>query len=150
MGLQEVGTRETRALHTSHGLIWIDQSGRGQVPVLLIHGNSSCLEVFRYQLDSPVTRRNRLIAFDLPGHGRSGNAVDPARTYTLPGFADVSREILSLLAIEEAVVFGWSLGGHVALDMMPEFSGAKGLVLVGTPPVAPDTFSTFSAFQTCC
>jgi pimeloyl-ACP methyl ester carboxylesterase len=141
MGMQEVGTSETRALRTSHGLIWIEQSGRGQLPVLLIHGNSSCLEVFRYQLDSPLARRNRLIAFDLPGHGRSSNAVDPVRTYTLPGFADVSREILSLLAIEEAVVFGWSLGGHVALEMMQEFPGAKGLVLVGTPPVGPDTFS---------
>ena len=139
--MQAVGTRETRALSTSHGLIWIEQSGRGQAPVLLIHGNSSCLEVFRYQLDSPLARRNRLIAFDLPGHGRSSNGIDPARTYTLPGFADVCREILSLLAIEEAVVFGWSLGGHVALEMMQEFSGAKGLVLVGTPPVGPDTFS---------
>jgi pimeloyl-ACP methyl ester carboxylesterase len=133
--------RETHALPTSHGLIWIEQSGREQLPVLLIHGNSSCLEVFRYQLDSPLARRNRLIAFDLPGHGRSSDAIDPARTYTLPGFADVSREILSLLGIEEAVVFGWSLGGHIALEMMQEFSGARGLVLVGTPPVGPDTFS---------
>jgi pimeloyl-ACP methyl ester carboxylesterase len=133
--------RETRTLCTSHGLIWIEQSGRGELPVLLIHGNSSCLGVFRYQIDGPSARQNRLIAFDLPGHGRSGDAIDPARTYTLPGFADVSREVLSLFAVEEAVVLGWSLGGHIALEMMQEFSGAKGLVLVGTPPVGPDTFS---------
>ena len=98
--------RETRTLCTSHGLIWIEQSGHGELPVLLIHGNSSCLEVFRYQIDGPRARQNRLIAFDLPGHGRSGDAIDPARTYTLPGFADVSREVLSLLAVEEAVVLG--------------------------------------------
>ena len=84
--------RDTRTLRTSHGLIWIEQSGHGELPVFLIHGNSSCLEVFRYQIDSPLARQNRLIAFDLPGHGRSGDAIDPARTYTLPGFADVSRE----------------------------------------------------------
>jgi pimeloyl-ACP methyl ester carboxylesterase len=139
--MQKVGMRETRALRTSHGLIWIEQSGHAELPVLLIHGNSSSLEVFRYQIDGPPARQNRLIAFDLPGHGRSGDAIDPARTYTLPGFADVSREVLSLLAIEEAVVLGWSLGGHIALEMLQEFSGAKGLVLVGTPPVGPDTFS---------
>lgn len=133
--------RETHALRTSHGLIWVEQSGRGELPVLMIHGNSSCLEVFRRQIDGPLARQNRLIAFDLPGHGRSGDAIDPARTYTLPGYADVSREILSLLAIEEVVVLGWSLGGHIALEMMQEFSRAKGLVLVGTPPVGPDTFS---------
>jgi pimeloyl-ACP methyl ester carboxylesterase len=97
--------------------------------------------VFRYQIEGPLARQNRLVAFDLPGHGRSSDAIDPARTYTLPGFADVLREILSLLAIEEAVVLGWSLGGHIALKMMQEFSGAKGLVLVGSPPVGQDTFS---------
>ena len=133
--------RETHALRTSHGLIWIEQSGHEELPVLLIHGNSSCLEVFRHQIDGPLARQNRLIAFDLPGHGRSSDAIDPARTYTLPGFADVSREILSLLAVEEAVVLGWSLGGHIALEMMQEFSGARGLVLVGAPPVDPETFS---------
>lgn len=133
--------RETRAIRTSHGVIWSEQSGHGELPVLLIHGNSSCLEVFRYQLDGPRARQNRLIAFDLLGHGRSGDAIDPTCTYTLPGFADVSREVLSLLAVEEVVVLGWSLGGHIALEMLQEFSGAKGLVLVGTPPVGADTFS---------
>jgi pimeloyl-ACP methyl ester carboxylesterase len=97
--------------------------------------------VFRYQIDAPLARQNRLIAFDLPGHGRSSDAIDPARTYTLQGFADVSREILSLLAIDEMVVVGWSLGGHIALEMMQEFPRARGLVLVGTPPVGQATFS---------
>lgn len=133
--------RETRALRTSHGIIWTEQAGHGELPVLLIHGNSSCLEVFRHQIDGPLARQTRLIAFDLPGHGRSSDAIDPARTYTLPGFADVSREVLSLLAIHEVAVLGWSLGGHIALEMMQGFSGAKALVLVGTPPVGRDTFA---------
>jgi pimeloyl-ACP methyl ester carboxylesterase len=135
------GMREADALRTSHGLIWVEQSGHGELPVLLIHGNSSCLDVFRCQIDSPLASQYRLIAFDLPGHGRSCDAIDPARTYTLPGFADVACEILTLLAVEEAVVLGWSLGGHIALEMMHGFFRAKGLVLVGTPPVGPDTFS---------
>ena len=67
--------------------------------------------------------------------------VTPSIRLALTPFADVSREVLSLLAIEEAVVLGWSLGGHIALEMMQEFSGAKGLVLVGSPPVGQDTFS---------
>src|SRR5258706_6026434 len=137
----EVGMKETHALRTSHGFIWAEQSGHGKLPVLLIHGNSSCLEVFRHQIDGRFAGQNRLIALDLPGHGRSSDSIDPARTYTLSGFADVAREALSLLAIEEVVVVGWSLGGHIALDMMEQFSRAKGLVLVGTPPVGQDTFS---------
>jgi pimeloyl-ACP methyl ester carboxylesterase len=103
--------RETCALRTSHGLIWIEQSDHGELPVLLIHGNSSCLEVFRYQIDGLLGRQNRLIAFDLPGHGRSSDAIDPARTYTLPGFADVSREILRCSLSKRR----WSSVGRLAV-----------------------------------
>jgi hypothetical protein len=32
---------------TSHGDIAVEDCGHGEVPTLLIHGNSSCREVFR-------------------------------------------------------------------------------------------------------
>lgn len=31
---------------------------------------------------------------------------------------------------------GWSLGGHIAIEMIPRFAGLKGIMIVGTPPVA--------------
>lgn len=42
--------------------------------VLLIHGNSSCKEVFRNQRDGDLGRRYRMIAVDLPCHGASEDA----------------------------------------------------------------------------
>jgi pimeloyl-ACP methyl ester carboxylesterase len=126
---------QQRRIDTSHGTIAVEERGEGEVPVLLIHGNSSCRGVFRRQLDSSLTRRHRFIAFDLPGHGESSDASDPQRSYTLVGFADASVELLGKLGISEAIVYGWSLGGHIAIEMLSRFSGLRGLLLSGSPPI---------------
>lgn len=75
---------QTRTLPTSYCDITITESdGDGSV-VLFIHGNSSCKEIFRNQLESKLGTAYRMIAMDLSGHGKSGNASDPSRTYTVP------------------------------------------------------------------
>jgi pimeloyl-ACP methyl ester carboxylesterase len=124
-----------RILLTSHGSLAVEESGQSGLPVLLIHGNSSCRGVFRHQLHGRLAEKHRLIAFDLPGHGQSSDAPDPLRSYTRPGFADVAIEVLGKLGVTEAVVFGWSLGGHIGIEMIPRFPGMRGLLITGTPPV---------------
>ncbi|WP_321949296.1 alpha/beta hydrolase [Paraburkholderia sp. J10-1] len=130
-----------RVVKTSHGDIALEESVQEGLPVLLIHGNSSCRGVFRHQLDGPLAARHRLIAFDLPGHGESSNAPDPNRTYLRGGLADAAVELLGELGIDEAVVLGWSLGGHIGIDMIARFPGLKGLMISGTPPVGRDTMA---------
>jgi pimeloyl-ACP methyl ester carboxylesterase len=120
---------------TSHGHISVEECGQGDVPILLIHGNSSCREVFRNQLDGELAERHRFVAFDLPGHGLSGDAIEPSRTYTLSGYSDAARELLGLLGIQDVVIFGWSLGGHIAMEMAPKLSHLRGLMICGAPPV---------------
>jgi pimeloyl-ACP methyl ester carboxylesterase len=120
---------------TSHGSLAVEESGQGGIPLLLIHGNSSSRGVFRHQLQGRLSENHRLIAFDLPGHGHSSNAPDPARSYTLPGFADAAVELLEKLGVAEAVVFGWSLGGHIGIEMVSRFPGMRGLMITGAPPV---------------
>ncbi|WP_321839219.1 alpha/beta fold hydrolase [Paraburkholderia bannensis] len=124
---------------TSHGSIAIQESGEGATTALFIHGNSSCGDVFQHQLRGHLARDHRLIALDLPGHGQSDNAPDPSRTYSRSGFADAAVELLHELNISEAVVVGWSLGGHIGIDMLTRFQGMRGLMIVGTPPVGRDT-----------
>ena len=126
---------------TSHGSLAVEESGRGGLPVLLIHGNSFCRHVFRNQMQGQLANNHRLIAFDLPGHGQSGNATDPKRSYTLPGLADAAVELLDKLGIDEAIVFGWSLGGHIGIEMIPRFPGMRGLMICGAPPVSPNQMS---------
>src|ERR1700730_8339028 len=130
-------TIETRqqTLSTSHGLLMVEESGHGQLPVLLIHGNSCCRSVFRHQLQGPLAAEYRLIASDLPVPGQSSKPADPGRSYTTLGFADAAIEVLGQLGVAEAVVFGWSLGGHIGIEMMSRFPGLRGLIITGAPPV---------------
>ncbi|CCE06218.1 putative Similar to chloride peroxidase and to hydrolase [Bradyrhizobium sp. STM 3843] len=121
---------------TSHGTLAVEQVGRGSLPLVLIHGNSTCRDVFRHQLMGRLAEHHRLIAFDLPGHGQSSDAPDPARTYTRSGLAEAVVELLERLDVTEAVVLGWSLGGHIGIEMVPRFAGMRGLMVIGTPPVA--------------
>ncbi|KAF2626139.1 alpha/beta-hydrolase [Macroventuria anomochaeta] len=134
-------------LETPHGIISITDTGlKNPSPaLLLLHGNSSSSRIFRHMLTSPtLCSQHRLIAFDLPGHGASSNAPHPAKSYTMSGYADLAVYILEHLSIESVVVLGWSLGGHVALEMVPVLKRAsergsrivelKGIMLTGTPP----------------
>ncbi|SFN81567.1 alpha/beta fold hydrolase [Xenorhabdus japonica] len=112
----------------------IDTGGIG-LPVLLIHGNSSCKEVFRHQINQ-LKGKYRILALDLPGHGSSSNANDSRQAYSMPGYARTIIEVLKQIDIDKVVVFGWSLGGHIGLEMLDLFPEMIGLMICGTPPVS--------------
>ncbi|WP_213805368.1 alpha/beta hydrolase [Granulicella sp. dw_53] len=130
-----VSTRQ-HSVVTSHGTLAVEESGGGGIPVLMIHGNSFSRGVFRHQMQGRLGDEYRLIAFDLPGHGESSDSPDPTRSYTRPGLADAAVELLDKLGVTEAVVFGWSLGGHIGIEMVSRFPGMPGLLITGSPPVA--------------
>lgn len=104
--------------------------------VVLIHGNSFCLKTWEHIFNSPLAETYRIVAYDLPGHGSSSNAFDPERTYNQPAYGDVAVELFKELKIEKVVAVGWSLGGHIAIELIPRFAGLKGILITGTPPVS--------------
>jgi pimeloyl-ACP methyl ester carboxylesterase len=124
----------TRKIETPNGALAVHESAGQGPPVVLIHGNSSSSRVFSRQLDGRLGQRFRLIAVDLPGHGASDDAKDPS-AYSLPGHGRAVRAVVEALDLHEARFVGWSLGGHVALEMAPDLPRARGFVIFGTPPV---------------
>jgi len=133
-------------LNTSHGTIALEKSTGTSMPLLLIHGNSSCKEVFKHQLRGDIGSTYQCIAMDLPGHGKSGNAINPEQTYTMSGYADVALEIMELLNIKNFAVLGWSLGGHIGIEMMSRSNQIAGLMISGTPPISKDPADIANAF----
>jgi pimeloyl-[acyl-carrier protein] methyl ester esterase len=99
------------------------------LPVVLVHGWSTSSAVFAGET-ALLARSRRAILPDLPGHGRSA-----AAPFTL---ADLARDLAALfdaLALERAVLAGWSLGAQVALAALPLLPGrVAGLVLVAATP----------------
>jgi pimeloyl-ACP methyl ester carboxylesterase len=111
-----------------------DTGGDGPVLVLL-HGNSASSRAYQRQLEGPLGRTHRLVAFDLMGHGESADATDPA-AYLLPGHARSLVALVEALGLQKAVFAGWSLGGHILLEAAPDLPEARGFAIFGAPPVA--------------
>lgn len=138
---------DTGTIETSHGRIAYAQSLADGPAILLIHGNSSSKEVFAGQLSAPELAGWRVVALDLPGHGASDDAADPARSYTFGGYAGMIEEATAALGLDRPVVFGWSLGGHIALELIGRGFPARGVMISGTPPVKADLECLMAGFN---
>ncbi len=108
--------------------------GKGPA-ALLVHGNSCSSRSYQRQLEGAFGEKFRLVAMDLPGHGQSSPASNPA-TYSMPGYAEVVVEAAKQLGLAEAVFVGWSLGGHVVLEASSQLPKAAGWRIFGAPPLA--------------
>lgn len=104
-------------------------------PVIFVHGNSCSSRTWANVLAGPFGQRFRCLALDLPGHGNSAKAKDTA-DYSLPGYAKTLTSFAAATQAQDAVIVGWSLGGHIALEAAPRLPEAAGYVIFGTPPVS--------------
>ena len=88
------------------------ERGEGGVPLVLIHGFGGDLNNWLFNHEALATER-RVIALDLPGHGRS------AKQLARGDLDELSCAVLALLDhldIEHAHLAGHSMGGAVALN----------------------------------
>jgi pimeloyl-ACP methyl ester carboxylesterase len=136
-----------RTISTSYAEIAISETSGSGLPLLMLHGNSSCKEVFSNQLNSEIGEKYRLIAMDLPGHGASSRAVNPQSTYSWPGYAVAATELLEEMGVSNAAVYGWSLGGQIGIEMLRCYPGIVGLMISGAPPIRPDMESIQQGFK---
>jgi pimeloyl-ACP methyl ester carboxylesterase len=56
-------------------------------------------------------------------------------TYSFPGYARVLRKVMERLGIAQYHIVGWSLGGHVGLELWYDDPAVRSLLIIGTPPV---------------
>lgn len=103
--------------------------------VILVHGNSMSGLSFQKQFESKLGDKYRLIAPDLPGHGISDDALEPAETYTLPGYAETLVSFVNHLGLQKAFFAGFSLAGHIVLEAADRLP-ASGIMIIGAPAVS--------------
>jgi pimeloyl-ACP methyl ester carboxylesterase len=81
-------------------------------PIVLIHGTSASLHTWDGWA-ATLSKTRRVIRFDLPGFGLTGpNANDDYRVETYGAFV---HALLDQLGVQQAIIGGNSLGGHVAM-----------------------------------
>jgi pimeloyl-ACP methyl ester carboxylesterase len=91
--------------------------GKGE-PIVLIHALHSSAEI-NWRLTGvfgELSRDHQVVAFDLPGHGRS-DKPENEDAYGLQLVEDVAL-LLDHLKIEKAHIVGYSLGGMVAMKFL--------------------------------
>lgn len=97
----------------SGGRMAWEETGRGDPPLILVHG-WCCDRSFLAPQQAALAATRRVIAVDLPGHGAS---EAPRRDYGVPALAADVAWLCDRLALERPVLIGHSLGGAVAIQL---------------------------------
>lgn len=93
----------------------VERGDTTKPPLLMLHGFMGAHDDWEPIIDS-LCEDYRCLAVDLPGHGRTPFAGDPA-AYTFAGAADLVRAFLQQRGVGSAHVLGYSMGGRLALYM---------------------------------
>ncbi len=122
-------------------------SQNGEPVVILIHGAGMDRTVWQFQSRNIAYRERRVLAVDLPGHGRS----DGTPPDTISGMADWLSRFMEAAAVDKAILIGHSMGAQIALDAAARYPDkVEKLVLMGvaeTMPVHPDLLAAAEANQ---
>jgi pimeloyl-ACP methyl ester carboxylesterase len=125
--------------------IFVEEAGRG-VPLVCLHTAGADSRQFRHLLnDTEIGRRFRVIAFDMPYHGRSN---PPERWWlekyrlTTKSYVGAIRAIWRALGLERPVVLGCSMGGAVVLKIAADYGHElTGIVGLESSAYAPGRYN---------
>ncbi len=114
--------------------VYIEEAGQG-IPLLCLHTAASDTRQFRGLMnDARVLEHFRVIAFDLPWHGKSSPPAGWQNTeyrLTTRDYVDMILTMIDALSLERPVAMGCSIGGrmalHLALDYPERFRAIIGL-----------------------
>ena len=93
--------------------VYYETYGEGGTPLLLLHGGLFDIEQQFAPLLPGLSAGRRVVAVDFQAHGRT-NDID--RPLTIPDLTSDVVAVLSHLGLPQVDVFGFSVGGAVALD----------------------------------
>lgn len=114
--------------------IYFEEAGQGQ-PLVCLHTAGADSRQYRHLLcDAEITSRWRVLAFDLPYHGRSlppGEWWTEEYLLTRDAYVETIVAFTDSLGLERPVFLGCSMGGAIVLELArrhaPELAAVIGL-----------------------
>jgi pimeloyl-ACP methyl ester carboxylesterase len=101
-------------------------AARATRPLVLLHGGLMTIELSFGALLPELSAGRPVIAAELQGHGRT---ADISRDIDLHFLADDVAALLGHLGVGQADVLGFSLGGHVAVQLALDHPGRVGKLI---------------------
>ena len=127
--------------------VYVEEAGQG-IALVCLHTAGADNRQWRHVLnDAEITRHFRVLAFDMPWHGKSLPPVgwqDEEYRLTTGAYIDLVMTFIRTLGLERPVVMGCSIGGKIVLELArlhaPAFRALIGLESADyQPPWYDDT-----------
>jgi pimeloyl-ACP methyl ester carboxylesterase len=123
--------------------LFVERSGHGEVPVLILHGAGAGAWIWEEQMNR-LTDQLTWIAYDRRGHSRS----EPGeRDQSLLTHVEDAAEMIRVLDLDRPILVGNSAGSNIAIELIhryPELSRGAVLSEPGLFHLDPDVASEAS------
>jgi pimeloyl-ACP methyl ester carboxylesterase len=115
--------------------MYYEVHGEGGVPLVLLHGGFSTIDLDFGRVLPALSSTRQVIATELQGHGRT---ADVDRPLSYAQMADDVAKLLEYLGIEQADVFGYSVGAAVAMELALQQPAMVRKLVLATPSYSWD------------
>jgi hypothetical protein len=117
-------------------------AGSGKNAIIFLHGSCMDSDTWLPQLENEeLSNRYQLIAFDLPGNGRSGwYQKDKTEGYRPKNIVHLIKMILEKYAIERYLLVGLSYGTNIIGEIQKPLPGCVG-ILLASPCIVNNVFT---------
>lgn len=113
-------------------LSYLETKGNAKKIIFFLQGNSNSAELWHFQLLNQNWEDHKLIAFDLPGHGKSESPVD-SKDFNVLWMGKILAQGIKQLAGEHVyIVCGLSLGSNIISEMLPHEIKPDGIILISS------------------
>ena len=101
--------------------IYFEEAGDG-IPLVCLHTAGSDSRQFRHLMtDNSITEHYRVLAFDMPWHGKSNPPIDWQESeykLTTELYKETVLEFCRIMELEQPVIMGCSMGGRIVLHLV--------------------------------
>jgi pimeloyl-ACP methyl ester carboxylesterase len=127
--------------------LYYEVYGEGK-PLVLLHGSYMTIPLNWSHIIPLLATDRKVIVTEMQGHGRTR---DTAREFSYEQMADDVSGLLKHLAIDQADIMGYSMGGGIAFQVAVRHPGQVRRLVVLSAPYAhngwwPDTETSFATF----